>query len=369
MPPLQRILFLSDLLCVDGATLRTFDLARALNARGIGVTTLASGGTMAEQFKKAGLASEHYHRIHRSTLPFIFNTRIISLARSTAPDLLHAHTPRLSRLAARLARACRVRYVVTVNTIAESRYRIQRSRRCAGIIAASQYIRECLVNDKSIPKELITVIRNGVEIDSFKGRAPEPEAGAQMPRRDGAPPAGTAPVVGMIGRTFAAGEGHGCFLEAASRVARQIPDVQFVIAADGKDRYVRDKLEKLGLVKQTTLVPAFMDFRRMLQSINVLIVPSDSEGRSRLILDAMASRRPVVATGVGENYEIIRDGENGLLAQKNDAQAFADKTIELLSDPELRNRILDSAFETVRKDFSLARMAKNTIAFYMQVLE
>jgi len=369
MPQLERLLFLSDFLQVDSSTLRTFDLAKALTARGIEVTTLASGGTMAEHFRKADLPWHHYYKIHRAILPFVFNTKIIALARSTAPTIVHANSPRLSRLAARLARACRVKYVVTVNTIAESRYKIKRSRRFAGVVAASQYIREWLVNDKGIPKEVITVIPNGVEVDPFKG--PEPGSGAPCGQtQTGEPaPSATAPVVGMIGREFAAGEGHDCFMEAASRVAEQIPDAHFIIAADGDDRNVRDKLQKLGLVKQTTIIPAFMDYRHMLRSIDVLMVPSHSEGRSRLILDAMASRRPVVATGVGENYEIIRDGENGLLAQKNDSEAFAAKTIELLTDHDLRRRILDSAFDTVRNDFSLARMVKDTIAFYMRVLE
>jgi len=101
----------------------------------------------------------------------------------------------------------------------------------------------------------------------------------------------------------------------------------------------------------------------------VLLVPSSSEGRSRLVLDAMACRRPVIAIGVGENYEIIRDGENGLLVQKDDAEAMAAKTIRLLTDAEFRRSILDRAFESVRKEYSLARMAKNVIAFYAHVLE
>jgi len=369
VPQLERLLFLSDFLEVDSSTLRAFDLARALTARGIEVTTVASGGTMAEQFRRAGLPARHYYKIHRATLPFVFNTRILALARSIAPAIVHAHSPRLSRLAARLARACRVKYVVTVNTIAESRCKIKRSRRCGGIIAASQYIREWLVNDKGIPKEVITVIPNGVEIDPVGG--PQPGSAGPLPQApNGAPaPSPTAPVVGMIGREFAPGEGHDCFLNAASRIARQMPDAHFIIIADGDDRHVRDKLRKLGLVKQTTIIPAFMDYRHMLTSIDALMVPCDSHGRSRLILDAMASRRPVVATGVGENYEIIRDGENGLLAQKNDSEAFAAKTIKLLTDHDLRNRIVDCAFDTVRNDFSLARMVKDTIAFYMRVLE
>ncbi|NQT20133.1 MAG: glycosyltransferase family 4 protein [Planctomycetes bacterium] len=377
MPRLDKVLFLSDFLDVDSSTLRTFDLARALAARGIEVTTIASGGTMVEQFKKAGLRLQYYHRIHRKMLPFVFNGRIIALARSLAPTIIHARSPRLARLAARLARACRVQYAVTVNSIAESRHKAKRSRRCAGVIAASQYLREWLVNNKSVPKEVITVISNGVEVDPFNGARPEARARGNEPSaRNGNPPPGPqgeqrtirAPVVGMIAQRFGAGDGHDCFLEAAVRIAAEIPATQFVIAADGEDRRVRDRLKDAGLTKQTTIVPAFVDFRHLLTSIDVLLVPSDSEGRSRLILDAMACRRPVVAAGVGENYEVIEDGENGLLVQKTNAEAFAARTVELITNSEFRESILDAASETVRKKFSLARMAKDVIAFYMKIL-
>jgi glycosyltransferase involved in cell wall biosynthesis len=364
MPRLDRILFLPDLLHANSSTLRTFDLARALTARGIEVTTIASGGRLEEKFWQAGLPLRDYYRIHRATLPYVFNGKIISLARSIEPSVVHARCPRLSPLAARLARACRVNYVVTVNSIAESRYRIKRSRRCGGIIACSQYIREWLVNNVGIPKEVITVIPNGVEIDPFKRSTDVSGALPDGGATEGASPSSfTAPVVGMIGR-FASGEGHDCFLEAASQIAARVPIAQFVISGAEADG-----LGKVGLLKQTTIIPAFLDFRHLLASIDVLLVPSSSEGRSRLILDAMASRRPVVAAGVGENYEIIRDGENGLLVQKNDAAALAAKTLEVLSNAALRRHILDSAFESVRNDFSLARMAKDVIAFYLRVTE
>ena len=373
---LERILFLSDMLYADGATLRTFDLARALNARGIEAITVISGGRLAEKFRKAGLPVRYQYRINRKLLPYAFNAKIVQLARSIEPSIVHARCPRLSALAARLARACRTRYVVTVNSIAESRCSIKRSRRCAGVIACSQFIREWLVNDRNIPKEVITVIPSGVDVDPFDATTDIAGAVDREAPDDGSAgnaTTGTVPVIGMIGG-FTSGAGHDCFLKAAAMIAAEIPEAQFIIAGEqgetvGRDRYVRARVEKANLLKKVTIIPAFQDFRQLLASIDVLLVPSSSEGRSRLILDAMACRRPVVATGVGENYEIIRDGENGLLVQKDDAEAMAAGAVNLLTDSELRHSILDRAFECVRKEYSLARMTKNVIDFYTRALE
>jgi len=375
MPSLEKTLFLADLQRVNDSSLRTFDLARSLAARGIEVVTIASVGALAEQFAKAGLAIRNCYRIDRVTLPVLFNTKIIRLAQAAEPDIIHACSPRLSRLAARLARACRTKYVVTANSIAESHCRIRRSSRCGGIIVPTQFIREWLVNNARIPKEVITVIPNGVEVSPVCGippasldlPSPTPPL-AHSPHLPVPPsPPAHAPVIGMMG-AFASGEGHDCFLRAAAAIAEALPNAQFVIAGEGCDRWVRARAEKLGLVKRTTIIPLFLDFRHLLASIDVLLVPSMAEGHSRLILDAMACRRPVIASGVGENFEVIRDGETGILVPRNDCAALAQKAIQVLTDLPYRRKLLTNAFEFVRNEFSLARMAKDTLAFYGQVL-
>ncbi|HUW33725.1 MAG TPA: glycosyltransferase family 4 protein [Planctomycetota bacterium] len=374
MPLPEKTLLLADLQRVNDSSLRTFDLARSLTARGIEVVTIASVGALVRKFEKAGLTIRNYYRIDRITLPILFNTKIIRLAQAAEPDIIHACSPRLSRLAARLARACRTKYVVTANSIAESHCRIRRSSRCGGIIVPTQFIREWLVNNARIPKEVITVIPNGVEVCPVGGIPSTMLDVPQQTQQEVSPaptpfasPSAHAPVIGMMG-AFASGEGHDCFLKAAAAIAEVLPNAQFVIAGDGSDRWVRGRAEKLGLVKRTTIIPLFLDFRHLLASIDVLLVPSMTEGHSRLILDAMACRRPVIASGVGENFEVIRDGETGILVPRNDCAALAQKAIQVLTDASYRRTLLVNAFEFVRNEFSLARMAKDTLAFYTQVL-
>jgi len=364
------VLFLAELTRVDSASLRTFDLARSLAARGVEVETVASGGAMTERYRRANLPLEPYRRIGRAFLPYISNRRIIQLAQFISPDVVHACNVRLSRLAARLARACRARYVVTVNNTTEPHRGIRRSRRCRGVITHSQSVREWLVNNVDIPKEIIAVIPNGVEVDPFSVLPAFEVPPAPVQPADASPPPAPqrrAPVVGMISQSVA-GEGHEQFVEAAAAIAARLPDAHFVIAGEGTGRFIRERLQQLGLAHRTTLVPHFADYRQVLASLDVLMVPSVAEGHSRLILDAMACRRPVVATGIGENYEIIRDGETGLLVHRKDAQALAEKTVALLTDARLRESIIRGGFECVRNDFSLARFATDMITYYGQVI-
>jgi len=352
---LRRILFLSELYKVDSSTLRAYDLARAMLARGIDIHTIASAGlTMLEKYRKAKIPLHPYHRIERLTLPYVFNGKILKMAQSMEPDIIHAGSPRLSALAARLARACRTHYVVSVNNLRDCAFGIRRSRRFAGVIAGSQFVREELVNERNVPKDAITVILPGIEIDPFSGCL----------STGGAGDSDAPPVIGIIGEPDA----NELFLDSAAAIVQEIPDAQFLIVSDGPLNAVREKAKKLNLLKQTTLTAMHLDYRHLLKSIDALLMPSTMEGHLRLALEAMACGKPVIAAGVGENYEVIRDGENGVLVQKNDTAGLAARTVEIIRKHDLRKQLAESALEYVRNEHSLARMAKDTITFYAGVL-
>ena len=87
-----------------------------------------------------------------------------------------------------------------------------------------------------------------------------------------------------------------------------------------------------------------------------------------MILEAMALGRPVIASQVGGVDSIVRDNETGLLVPPSNSEALAQRILELLRDPFRARRLADAASQLVRRDFSTARMAQQTVAVYQQVL-
>jgi glycosyltransferase involved in cell wall biosynthesis len=81
----------------------------------------------------------------------------------------------------------------------------------------------------------------------------------------------------------------------------------------------------------------------------------------------MASGRPVVATAVGGNPELVVDGKTGLLVPPNDPEAMAAAITKLLREPELRQQMGRAGRQRVEEQFSLAVMVRNYAKVYLEV--
>jgi glycosyltransferase involved in cell wall biosynthesis len=97
---------------------------------------------------------------------------------------------------------------------------------------------------------------------------------------------------------------------------------------------------------------------------SVYVLSSHTEGLSISLLEAMSTRRPVVATEVGGNPEIVNDGINGLLVRENDVDHLAESLIKTLSDNIFSERLSKAARETVVELFSLKTMADHYQRLY-----
>src|SRR5438128_8523026 len=142
------------------------------------------------------------------------------------------------------------------------------------------------------------------------------------------------PVVGTIGR-LESRKGHEHFLLAARTMLELAnglrPQVVIVGAGPRRAELVREAAV-LGVGEIVRFTGALADVRLPLAAMDVFVLPSDAEGMSNALLEAMAAGRPVVATAVGGTVEVVEPG-SGTLVPPRDAQALASAILRLLSDP------------------------------------
>jgi glycosyltransferase involved in cell wall biosynthesis len=105
-----------------------------------------------------------------------------------------------------------------------------------------------------------------------------------------------------------------------------------------------------------------------LAAVDVVAFPSLSEGLPVALLEAMAMRRPVVASAVGGIPGVVADGQNGLLVPPGDPDALGGALGRLLGDPALRSVLGGRARETVRQRYSEERMHRRILEVYGSVL-
>jgi L-malate glycosyltransferase len=143
--------------------------------------------------------------------------------------------------------------------------------------------------------------------------------------------------VGMIARMNDAVKNHPAFLRAAARVAKQLPTVEFLLVGDGPLRPGLEAMAaELGIVERVTFAGERHDIPAVLASIDVSVLTSSSESLSNVVLESMAAGVPVIATAVGGNPELVKDGETGQLVPAGDEDRLVEALLRLAGDAELR---------------------------------
>lgn len=229
-----------------------------------------------------------------------------------------------------------------------------------GIAAVSEAVKKSVVKTQWVKQSKITVIYNGV--DSFsssfqkalnlRGKLPSIEVNDRSVNVCCV--ANIRPI-----------KGQRYLIDAARLVANRFPRVRFYLV--GKHyidkNYYAEILAKVqhkklkNVVKFTggfppSLIPV------LLNSMDVLVLPSLSEGMSNVLLESMNAGVPVVATSVGGNPEVVEDGKTGFLVPPRNPHSIAEALLKLLSNPELRSDMGMRGRSRVESEFGLNRMVE-----------
>jgi glycosyltransferase involved in cell wall biosynthesis len=159
-------------------------------------------------------------------------------------------------------------------------------------------------------------------------------------------------------------------LDVAKAVRDSGRKAMFVIVGEGR---LREELEAkrrtLGL-EQTVILTGWVTNAAdvALPTFDIFFQPSLWEAMSMVILEAMAARRPIVATCVGENGYVIEDGVDGLLVQPRDIGGMATALGRLIDDAALRVRLGEAARAKVERQFTVERMTKGYEAVYTDLM-
>jgi glycosyltransferase involved in cell wall biosynthesis len=176
-----------------------------------------------------------------------------------------------------------------------------------------------------------------------------------------------APVVGTVAN-FKVGKGHMQLLEAAARVRSAVGEVRFVLVGQGiLEPEVRSRAAELGLDGTVVFTGYREDATRIMGTFDVLAIPSQYDGLSIALLEAMILGKPAVLTRAGGNPEVVEDGKEGLVVPTADSAALADGIVALLRDPVLRKRMGESARRRA-EDFDIRAAVWRSEELYEELL-
>ncbi|NOZ63406.1 MAG: glycosyltransferase family 4 protein [Caldiserica bacterium] len=210
--------------------------------------------------------------------------------------------------------------------------------------------------------ERIKVIYSGVEIEKFS----LPRDKISQRRALGLPEG--AKIVGCVGRMVPV-KGHIHFLEAACMVKEKYPEAYFVLQGEGPlKKELMEKAKSLSLSSCCMFLSSATPVQKVFSSLDVFVLPSLNEGMGRVLVEAMATGLPIVASRVGGVPELVRNGINGYLVPPGDEDALAASITSLLKEPALASRMGEKGKEMSKK-FSAQRMLAQIESLYKELWE
>jgi glycosyltransferase involved in cell wall biosynthesis len=357
------LLLVVDSLQTGGAERQVVDLAVALHRKGYEVAVACSvDGELSGALGEAGIPIHPLlRRLVKRRLGAAYAWRLRRLLRRERFDLVHAHVYASTAAAAIATLGTGVSLVITEHTEASWQGRRARwisrwiYRQAKHIIAVSTPIQRRLIERDGVSPDLITVIPNAV--------VPSSEV-----RPDAHPALSDGPLVGVVAR-LKPEKGVANFLKAAARVSPLFPEARFVIAGDGPlRRELGDLAEDLGLKSRVRFLGFRSDASALMQSMDVLAVPSLTEGSPLVTLEAMAAGLPVVASAVGGIPDQIRHDKEGLLVPPGDTGALGEALLDLLRDPSRARRLGEAGRRRATSEFGHPTMVKRIEDVYRSVL-
>lgn len=366
-----RVLQLNSMFSGGGVDNQTLELSQALQERGHLITLAVAAGSRWEPRAQAlspGIRVESFPG--KSPLRSALMRTVIRLLRRDRCQILHLHQGRdywPGIIAAKLA-FCSTRVVITRHLMTRPRGFSRRFLlRMAHILPVSQAVQRVLESELIGDHRRIHHVPGGIDIDQFK---PLREADGEAIRRQHH--WSTEHVVfGVVGMYEPPrGKGQFEFLQAAVRVLKLHPNARFVLVGQGGLRSeIEQFLAREHITDRVTLTGFAENMPAVMSALDVLVHPTTgTEAFPLVILEAMASAKPVIASNLDGIPEQITEGQEGFLVPKTDVAALAERMSQLARDPELRSRMGQRGRQRVSHHFTRHHLGENTERIYRAIL-
>ncbi|UCF56499.1 MAG: glycosyltransferase family 4 protein [Deltaproteobacteria bacterium] len=235
---------------------------------------------------------------------------------------------------------------------------------CDKMIFISQPLIDWALRDRIVGEEKIAKIYSGIQLDLFRPIKSEEinKIRKKWKLRE------KEPVIGIVSKLWE-GKGHVILIDAFKLLKKRIEDARLVIVGEG---YLYNKLMRLadmnGLRESVLFTGFQMDVSEIIATFDVAVLPSFFEGMGRVLLEAMAMEKPVVASCVGGIPDLVEHGINGLLVRPGNVKELADALEKILSDKRLANKMGREGRKKIKEQFSSDVMVESIEKVYRELL-
>jgi glycosyltransferase involved in cell wall biosynthesis len=300
---------------------------------------------------------------------------LLGIIRREKPHIVHTHTSKAGILGRWAAYFCRVPIIVHTPhghvfwgyfNSWQTRLFILLERWTAritnAIVTLTSQEKEDHLRFHIAPEDKFTVIHSGVDLGTFRASLSQP---AETRAVFGIPL--EMIVVGMVGRLTAV-KCQEVLIRAASELIRQGENIFLLLLGDGELRRDLEELTiRLDIAGHVRFLGWRPDVPRIMAVCDIFCLSSRNEGMGKVLVEAMAMGKPIIASDIGGIRDIVRSGENGLLVPVGDVAAWAEAIARLCRDQERRRRMGDAGRQMASR-YSSEEMIKMIDELYGKLL-
>lgn len=228
------------------------------------------------------------------------------------------------------------------------------------VVVMSQVMKSAF-EKAGVPKAHLRVIHNAIDPEEYPVRADS----LQCRARCGA--SADDLVIGVIGR-LSPEKGQAVFVHAFAEAAQVIREAKAVLVGDGVEHeHLRQLVARMRLQDRLWFLGHCPDMPSVYAALDLVVIPSLSEGLPNVLLEAMLYRKPVVATAVGAIPEVMQGRLARWLVPPGDARALARAIVQALQDHRARAEWVEAGERLVRRNFCPARRAERVVGLYREL--
>jgi len=219
------------------------------------------------------------------------------------------------------------------------------------ILVISESIKQMLVKKAFFSKNKLIIIKEGINFNDYRIKKIK-----------------KIKVIGTAGRLVIQ-KNHFLFLDAAKLVLEKYPKIRFIVAGNGslKEQLIKHS-KNLKIEKNVFFLGEIRNMKRFYSKIDLFLLTSSYEGTPIVILEAIASNVPVIATNIPGTNEIIQNNKTGFLTEEN-AEKIAEKLIYLIENPEIAKKTAKQARNKLKKKYSIKRKVKEMQELYQTLMK
>ncbi|MCM8764175.1 MAG: glycosyltransferase [Candidatus Omnitrophica bacterium] len=359
---MAKICFITGTLDVGGTEKQLLLLCRYINRKKFQVVVISlRGGRMKEEFQKENILVRVIGKRFRFDVIALF--KLIMILLRERPDILHT----LMFTSNTWGRVAGILTGTDVIIASERSIDLWKKKHhffidrllgfftdkivCNSVSVQNRYKK----NLGSVSRKII-VIRNGIELHKFNLCN-----GKKKERKE---------KIVFTASRLSPEKGVQFLIEAARIILKQDKGIKFLIAGEGHfESNLVEMVKEYGIKDNVIFLGYRNDIPQLISESDVVVLPSLWEGMPNILLEAMAMKKPVIATDVGGSSEIVKNGQTGLIVRPGSAADLAEKIMLLFSDKMLAEKIAENGYELARMDFGISSMVSSYETLYQHLLQ